>query len=152
MTLLASFASATPRFGLPLLFSGQAQKEFFVNEAHALIDARAHARVHGIADVPPVNPAAGDAWLVQPDGQGDWSGKAQTIAVFTAGGWRFIFPDQGMRIFDNALGRYLHFDGAWKYAEEPTLPIGGATVDLEARAAIGELIIALRAHGLLPRN
>lgn len=152
MTILASFASTTPRFGLPLLFSGQTQKEFFVNEAHVLLDALVHACVHGIADIPPAGPVEGDAWLVQPDGQGDWSGKAQTIAVFTAGGWRFLVPQHGMQIFDNALGRFLHFDGTWKYAEEPTLPVGGATVDLEARATIGQLIIVLREQGLLPRE
>src|SRR3990167_5848394 len=150
MTNLASFASATPRFGLPLLFPGQAQKEFFVNEAHALLDAMVHACVLGIADIPPVGPAEGDAWLVQPDGQGDWSGKGQAIAVFTAGGWRFVVPQHGMQLFDKALGRFFHFDDIWKYAEEPTQPVGGATVDQEARATIGQLIMALRAHGILP--
>lgn len=152
MTIPATFASATPRFGLPLLFSGQAQKEFFVNEAHVLLDALVHARVHGTADIPPPDPVEGEAWLVQPSGQGDWSGNAQSIAVFTAGGWRFIPPQPGMRVFDSASGRQLHFDDSWKFAADPGLPTGGTTVDLEARAAIGQLVAALRELGLFART
>lgn len=151
MTVPATFTSATPRFSLPILFPGQAQKEFFVNEAHVLLDALVHTHVHGIADIPPANPAEGDAWLVQPAGQGDWNGHDHTIAVFTAGGWRFILPRSGMRIFDSASGKQLHFDSLWKFAGEPGLPIGGSTVDLEAREAIGQLVAALRDLGLLAR-
>lgn len=151
MTNPATFAATTPRFGLPLLFPGQAQKEFFVNEAHVLLDALAHAHVHGTANIPPSDPAVGEAWLVQPSGQGDWSGHGQAIAVFTAGGWRFIVPQPGMRVFDSASGRQLHFDDSWKFAADPELPSGGTTVDLEARATIGQLITVLRDLGLLAR-
>ncbi len=38
------FEGATPRFALPLLFAGQAQKEFFVNEALL----RADMVLHGV--------------------------------------------------------------------------------------------------------
>lgn len=34
MTEPVVFTSASPRFAIPLLFAGQAQKEVFVNEAH----------------------------------------------------------------------------------------------------------------------
>lgn len=152
MTAPATFTSATPRFSLPILFPGQAQKEYFVNEAHVMLDALVHTHVHGIADIPPANPAEGDAWLVQPAGQGDWSGNGQTIAVFTAGGWRFILPRAGMRIFDSASGRQIHFDGSWKFAAEPGLPTGGATIDLEAREAVAQLVTVLRDLGLLARS
>ncbi len=54
-----NFADASPRFALPLLHSGQAQKELFVNEALMLSDALMHCLVCGEASSPPENPLAG---------------------------------------------------------------------------------------------
>lgn len=65
------FDSTTPRFGLPLLFAGQAQKEAFVNEAHALADALIHCAVEGEATAPPGAPVDGTSWLVGSPATGD---------------------------------------------------------------------------------
>ena len=77
-----TFASASPRLGLPLLFAGQSQKEFFVNEAHALVDALLHAAVEGEADAPPSAAEEGECWLVGDAPSADevvtWSRKLQT--------------------------------------------------------------------------
>lgn len=54
------FPSATPALGLPLLVAGQAQKEFFVNQALGLLDAL-HARaVIASRPAPPAAAAEGE--------------------------------------------------------------------------------------------
>ena len=50
---------------------------------------------------PPDEPEANDAYLVPAGATGDWSGKADKVAVFTARGWKFVDP---------AIGRILHVE------------------------------------------
>jgi hypothetical protein len=77
-----SFASATPRFGLPLLYAGQSQKEVFVNEAFAALDTLLHCSVNGEASAPPSASAEGDCWIVSANPQGEWAGNPGAIATF----------------------------------------------------------------------
>ncbi len=59
-------------------------------------------------------------------------------------------PRAGMRTFRLSDGAWMRFDGAaWVEPGTIASPAGGATVDSEARAAIGALILALVGHGLL---
>ena len=144
-----SFASTSPRFGLPLLFAGQAQKEFFVNEALCLTDALLHPAVEGEADAPPGLPVEGECWLVGADPTGAWAGQAGKLASHQAGNWAFASPRDGMRLLDRSTGQDIRFAGEWQRPQAPTTPSGGAMIDTEARDAIGQLIAALIAGGIL---
>ncbi|MCJ2189128.1 DUF2793 domain-containing protein [Novosphingobium beihaiensis] len=144
------FESTSPRFALPLLYSGQAQKEVFVNEAFALTDALLHCSIESEAGAPPASPADGQNWLVAAGATGDWAGFDQALACRQGGNWIFVPPRDGMQVFDISLGQARIFYGSWKKALPPAEPNGGTTVDLEARAAFSQLAAALRAVGIFP--
>lgn len=144
------FDSASPRYALPLLFAGQAQKEVFVNEAHALTDALLHCAIDGETGTPPSSPSDGEAWLVGVSPSGAWAGQAGRLACRQAGNWLFVTPRDGMRLLDRSTGQERHYFGNWRIPEAPGEPIGGLTVDAEAREAISGLLAALREAGVFP--
>ena len=143
-----SFDSTSPRFGLPLLFAGQAQKEVFVNEAHALADALLHCAIEGIATAPPASPVEGTNWLVAAAATGDWAGKVGLLAPRQGGNWIFVSPRDGMRLMNRATGQDMRFAGTWQNPAAPASPAGGTVIDDGARTAIAGLITALRAAGI----
>ncbi|HSG33828.1 MAG TPA: DUF2793 domain-containing protein [Sphingomonadaceae bacterium] len=132
------------------MLAGQSQKEFYVNEAHARIDALLHAAIEGIANDPPASPVEGECWLVDASPAGDWSANAGEIACYEAGNWVFVSPRDGLRLLDRSTGQFLLYRAGWTAASAPAAPAGGTTVDSEARTAIGELIAALSDAGILP--
>jgi hypothetical protein len=163
-------SEATGRFTLPFILPGQAQKEVFHNEALVRIDAALHAAVEGAAiSIPPTAPADGQCWLVAPGASGAWSGKANQLAAWSEGGWRFLAPAPGLAVWDRANGLTLRWDGAaWSggalVASQLTIgglkivgerqphvptPSGGTIIDAEARAAVASLIATLMSHGLI---
>jgi hypothetical protein len=147
-----TFTSSTPRFALPMLFAGQAQKEFFFNEAQLLIDSLLHCAVEGVASAPPSAPNDGESWLVDTNATGDWTANESKIALRFAGEWKFIAPRTGLKLTDISSGKQLQYDGAWKSAAEISAPQGGATIDTEARNSISALIQILRDAGILART
>ena len=150
MTDPVTFASTTPRHGLPVLFPGQAQKEVTLNEALARIDALVHPAVQGIADAPPADPGEGESWLVSTTPSGAWSGEAETLATYQSGNWLFMAPVPGMKVFDVHSGVQWIFADRWQRSNPIAAPSGGTSADTQARAAIVELIAALELAGVLP--
>jgi hypothetical protein len=161
---------ATPRLALPLLQAAQAQKEITHNEALLLLDALAHAAIEEPAlNTPPSAPAAGQMWLAGATPTGAWSGQAGKLALFCPGGWLFIAPKEGMVLWVKSTGVFIRYVAtSWTSGDWPVSalkvggvqvigargaaiadPTGGATVDSQSRAAIGQILAAMRAHGLI---
>jgi hypothetical protein len=163
-------ADMTPRFALPFILPGQAQKELFHNEALARIDLALHPAVEGapVAE-PPAGPADGQCWIVAAPGTGDWEGRDGLLAMWTEGGWRFVAPAAGTIAWNKAASLPLLWDGSsWRDGallcaglvvngvqvvggRQPSVPSpsGGTIIDEEARAAINGLTAALMSHGLI---
>jgi hypothetical protein len=141
----------TPNLAMPLLYSAQAQKEITHNEALVLLDAMVPGCIRAVASDPvPFDASPGDMWIVGAGPAGAWTGRAGQIAVFTDGGWRFIQPKHGMRLYNRTQGVVMIFDeGDWQAPTAVAAPAGGAVVDLEGRAALGEILTVLRRSGLL---
>ena len=142
-------SDTTPRFSLPHLFPGQAQKEFTFNEAMARLDMLLHPEVAGERSQDPVDPEAGDGFLVGDNARGAFSGHAGMLAAWDGEQWTFIAPREGMAAFDRERGALLHFrDGAWRHANAPVPAEGGTVIDQESRRAINEIIAGLKDSGI----
>jgi len=162
--------SGTPRLALPFISPGQAQKELMHNEALQLLDVLVAAAVEEEPRAaPPTSPAPGACYIVALAATGEWAGKDQSLAAFSSGGWRYVPPIEGMSVFVRPTGQRAIFrSGAWELgalrassllidgqqvvgprAAAIAAPVGGSTVDAEARTALGDVLAALRAHGLI---
>ena len=100
---------------------------------------------------------------------GAFAGHENALAGWSAGGWRFVVPVEGMRLTERASGLELAFrGGAWTSGSLRASEVvvagnkvvgarggaiadvaGGSTVDTQARAAIAQTLSALRTHGLV---
>jgi hypothetical protein len=158
----------TPRFALPYILPGQAQKELTHNEALAALDAALHPVVEGSSANPPANAAVGQSWIVAAGATDAWTGEEGKLATWTDGGWRFTPPPQGMAVWSRPEGFHVHFlASGWSQGQQAVAslwvagkkvvgerqpavpsPSGGTTIDAEARAAIASLTAALKSHGL----
>jgi len=144
-------SSYTPRFNLPLLAIGQAQKELYHNEALVLLDFLVNPTAIAIHEDPSLlSPSEGDAWLVGSSPIGEWNSKSSQIAVWTAGGWRFVVPGIGTKIYLLDTNEIAIFrNGDWVLSGQISAPNGGAFVDVEARLAIDSLLTALKDKALI---
>ena len=135
-----------------------------------MLDAVVSAAVEGAPlATPPASPAVGSCYIVGSSPTGSWAGQAGKLAAYASGGWRFVAPFDGLCALVRSSGSAaIYRNGAWEIGtlrgSELTLdglkvvgprqgaipaPAGGSTADPEARAAIGAILAALRAHGLI---
>ncbi|MGY6638405.1 MAG: DUF2793 domain-containing protein [Erythrobacter sp.] len=149
MTAFGEFPSTTPQLGLPLLFVGQSQKEFFVNQSLAVLDALASRTIVASLASPPADPHEGDCFRVVAPAVDGWADREDCLALRVGGDWHFIAPQQGMMIHDASQKQCLHFDSSWHSASLPAGATGGASIDAEARALLAQVIDALAKLGLV---
>ena len=149
------------RYLLPLLVAGQGQKDVTHNEAVEAIDALLHPLLisRTLGD-PPSVAAVGAAWLIPAGASGQWLGRDGTLAVWTAGGWRFLMPVEGFSAWLKSEGRRIRKKEVGWRDEAPfeaasvavAAPAGGAVVDAEARAAIAGIVAQLAEVGILNQS
>ncbi len=128
--------------------------------------------VNGSVEATPIAapPLLGTVYRVAATGaSGAFAGYEGSLAGYSAGGWRFVTPVEGMRLTDRTSGVELAFrGGSWTSgvlrASEVAIDglkvlgtrgssiaeaAGGATVDPEARLVIAQILAALGTHGLI---
>ena len=132
------------------MLAGQTQKEYHINEAHALLDGLLHCAIEGVRSYPPFSPPEGQSYIVGAGAAGDWAGHDDELAMFQSGTWLYVEPSDGLVVFDKEAGQLARFDGGWKRSAAVAVPAGGEVADAEARAAIAGLIVALQEAGILP--
>jgi hypothetical protein len=118
---------------------------------------------------PPSSPEAATCYVIGPNPAGEWAQHADHIAASTGGGWRFFAPVIGMSLLVKSEGALAAFgsngwetgairgdrvlvDGLQVVGTRGVAvpdPTGGGTVDVEARAAVAQLLAILRQHGLI---
>ncbi|MGR3467044.1 MAG: DUF2793 domain-containing protein [Shimia sp.] len=100
---------------LPLLAHGQAQAHITHNEALSKLDVLVQMTVEGLElQSPPGAPEDGACFGVGAPAQGAWAGHPNTIAHWLNGGWRFLTPQDGWRVWDRSANALMvHIGGQW---------------------------------------
>lgn len=162
-------ADQTDRYALPVIRSGQSQKEVTHNEALTIIDALLHPAVARDVVSPPVTPVVGEMWIVPAAASGAWAQHSGKIAIWHSGGWGYVVPRQGCVVWSLADNAQAIYDGVrWRFdatvvvkleiggktvvsARQPAIlaASGGSVVDSQARSALASVLSALRNHGLI---
>ncbi len=119
--------TTTPKLGIPLISSQQAQPEVTHNTAVAMLQALALGAI-AIQNAPPGAPADGDTYIIGTAGSGAWAGKSNKIATFL-GGWIYIpgvdsngaaiamgVAQTGLTIYLRSTGGQMTWSGAYWYA------------------------------------
>lgn len=148
---MPSDTDSSPRLHLPLLVSGQAQKELTHNEALLLIDMAVAPLVESVGmNVPPGAPLPGQCWITGAAPLAAWTGAANHLAVWTIGGWRMLDLPERAEVRERANGRgWTRTTTGWQAAPNWAAASGGAVIDIEARATLLALAQIVGERGLL---
>jgi hypothetical protein len=119
--------------------------------------------------MPPAAPAPGACYIIGESATDAWAEKTNFVAAWTASGWRFAPPFEGLSLYERTSGTWATFrDGAWELGVVSgssvqvggqqvvgprglaiASPAGGSVVDVEARSAVDAVLNTLRQHGLI---
>lgn len=102
----------TANLQLPLLAAAQAQKHITVNEALGRLDVLVQMNAISRTVLEPSAPKDGDCYVVPTAASGLFAGEDNKIAVFLAGGWEFLTPKAGWKIWIQDRSQSLTYDGA----------------------------------------
>lgn len=104
----------THNLGLPYIAASQAQKHVTHAESLTRLDTLVQTAVIMQIDTPPSDPDNGAHYLVSASPQGDWEGRADSIAVWLDGGWTYYAPREGFTLWNAGAGAALVYtDGKW---------------------------------------
>jgi hypothetical protein len=163
--------STSPDLGFPFIEQQQTEPEATHNDALVVISALLKGVISSGGNTPPGSPTAGDAYIVGTAPTGVWAGKANTIAIYYNGAWKFVpgfdnsgsqitpgARQEGMVVYDQAInGLQVWTGSAWvaRYLLEAAKQTavadatGGVIVDAEARTALNDLLAKCRTLGLI---
>lgn len=141
---------ATAHYALPLLASGQAQKEITHNEALVLIDALLGGAIEStLLSEPPATLEEGMMWIVGPHATGAWTTQEGRLALWSEGGWRFLQNTIGSLFWDKSRNAFIILRSqGWSMPISLDIPTGGTVIDIEARAAFASVRDMLVTLGL----
>ena len=158
----------TPRLALPLIASGQAQKDVTHNEAVLALDRLVALVVASRSlTAPPSAPQSGTCYIVPNSGGAAWGHAAGTLLHWQGNAWLPETPRDGQIALLSDEGLMLIHRGSWRanwpvaglaiagrsvLAVPPVsvaAPGGGTTIDNEARATLAALLAALQQQGII---
>ena len=123
----------TKRLGLPLMDAAQAQKHVTHNEALMRLDALTHLSVSARADAPTGGSLEGARYLVSQSPSGVFVGHGDQIALYQDGGWLFLTPKTGWRIYvEDAFSLQVYDGSSWR-----EIASGRAPLDQFTRLGVG---------------
>ncbi len=103
--------SETSNLKLPLLAAAQAQKHVTMNEALTRVDAALQLSVKSRTLASPPVSIEGEVYLVAAAGLGIWETRDGALAFSVGGGWDFLTPMSGWKIWVEDEAVWVVFDG-----------------------------------------